>query len=92
MNDTDKIPPAPGYATFHGKGGYECERKRAIETLEAGKTYKVIGGTEHASVTYIELEGVKGDWNTALFDCDRETLPFTRMADRYIFGRKHPRP
>jgi hypothetical protein len=76
--------PAAGYAIFHGLGGYECERKQAKATLEVGKAYKVIGGTEHSCVTYIELEGIEGDWNTALFDCDRKTLPFTRMADRYI--------
>lgn len=76
--------PTAGYAIFHGRGGYECERKRASESLEVGKSYKVTGGTEHSCVTYIELEGIPGDWNTALFDCDRETLPFTRMVDRYI--------
>ena len=80
-----KSNPEAGHVVFRDRGGYPCERKKASEILEVGRSYKVTGGVEHSCVTYINLEGVEGSWNTALFDCDRETLPFTRMADRYFF-------
>lgn len=77
------IEVPPGHVVFHGNGGLDSEREWAAKFLEVGRTYKAIGGEEHGFVAYIELEGLEGQrWNTSLFHCDRESLPFTRLADR----------
>jgi hypothetical protein len=80
MSGESKSMAAAGYAIFRGENGYPKEKARALETLEVGKAYRVTGGEQYSSITCIELEGISGVWNTALFDCDLETLPIERMG------------
>jgi len=58
------------WTTFTGAGGYSNERKRAAEVFEVGKLYRIAGGNIGNNVTYLKLYGVKGAWNSCLFDAD----------------------
>jgi len=73
------------WATFHGKGGWDMERKAALEKFEIGQDYKIIGGREGQSSTYLTFEGIPGNWNSAMFEYDRETAPISRFYDNYKF-------
>lgn len=57
----------PMKVTFHGNGGYEGDRESAHKALEVGKEYLVIGGSMGQSITYYQLEGVAGLFNSVLF-------------------------
>ncbi len=61
--------------TFHGNGGWEGETERAKKSLEVGKQYLVIGGNMGQSVTYYELEGIKGRFNSVLFTGNPHDAP-----------------
>lgn len=68
----------PGHARFHGGGGYPAQREAAAGTLELGKVYRVVGGVMCGWNTDLELEGVPGTWNSALFDVDIKSCPLDR--------------
>lgn len=67
--------PRPGYAEFLGINGYDIERLKALETLQVGHSYRVTGGSMGHSSTKITLEGIKGNWNSVMFDVDLNTCP-----------------
>jgi hypothetical protein len=49
--------------------GRSSENEKAREALTVGKTYLVLGVEIGQSCSYVSLYGVKGDFNTVLFDC-----------------------
>jgi hypothetical protein len=62
-------------AKFHGNGGYRTERERASRIFEPGRVYRVTGGTMGRSHSELEIEGVDGLWNSALFDVNLAECP-----------------
>lgn len=73
MNRKHTKPPMK--VTFHGNGGYEGERDYARKALEVGKEYLVIGGTMGQSITYYQLEGIEGHFNSVLFTGNPHEAP-----------------
>ena len=70
-----ELATTPCYAVFHGKGGYDHERKRAVETFRVGEKYRITGGREDRFHTDLEFEGVPGRWNSVLFAYDEDAAP-----------------
>lgn len=68
-----------GFAVFHGNGGYDAERSRAIKFFTVGEGYKVTGGQVGQSHTYINIEGIDGKWNSCLFFGDMLTWPIESL-------------
>jgi hypothetical protein len=74
------------YATFLGKHGYDLQLKKALDLLEVGKKYKVIGGDYGAfSTTYILEDFPKDRFNSVMFDADLgvESILFHSYAEYY---------
>lgn len=70
-----------GHARFHGLGGWPGEASMAAAVLEHGKIYRVTGGSIGQSTTALELEGVPGNFNSAMFDLDPGTCPLRHPYD-----------
>jgi hypothetical protein len=71
----ERLRVAAGHARFTGQNGQDFERSLALNTLEVGRVYRVIGGEIGRNCTYLELEGdlPKRRWNSVMFDCDTDT-------------------
>jgi hypothetical protein len=67
---------------YTGNGGYPSEIERANKVFTKGQQYKVTGGWMSSSYTALEIEGVPGKWNSALFKCNihKMDLPSSFMV------------
>jgi hypothetical protein len=63
------------WAIFHGRGGYDLERERALKTFRIGGNYRIIGGAIGLSITRLEIEGIEGSWNSVFFSYDSSIAP-----------------
>lgn len=86
----EQYPVEPGHAIFHGNGGYDSDMERAAGVFTVGKTYKVIGGSMSQSSSRLVLEGVEGEWNSALFHVDIFACP--AIENPYAFLTEEPLP
>ena len=53
---------------YTGNGGFQMERDRANKVFVVGQEYEVVGGTIYSWVSEFVIDGIKGTWNTTLFD------------------------
>jgi hypothetical protein len=74
MSDPEDTNP-PCYAVFNGYGGWPAENRRANETFIVGHEYRITGGSIKKWSTSLTIEGFEGEWNSVLFDYDKETAP-----------------
>ena len=66
------------WATFTCAGGYDYEQVMANRNFVIGQKYKILSGEEGRSYTKLALEGVEGEWNSALFNFDRDSAPLVQ--------------
>lgn len=74
-----KENPLDGYwTTFHGEGGYPNEIEAAKKIFEVGKRYRIVGGSIGNNSSRLIIDGVKGSWNSCLFDVKIHDVPILR--------------
>lgn len=73
MNTPKNLQPC--YAIFHGEGGYDNEREKALATFRIGGQYKIIGGSCDRCSTSLEIDGHPGNWNSVMFHYDSQIAP-----------------
>jgi len=78
------VDRTPCYAIFHGESGYPFQREEALQVFVPGKQYKIIGGEIGSSFTYLEIEGVEGQWNSVMFHYDEELLPVSNPYAKLV--------
>jgi hypothetical protein len=66
------------WAIFTCAGGYDYEQVMAKRNFVIGQKYKILSGKEGRSYTRLTLDGIEGEWNSALFDFDRDSAPLVQ--------------
>ncbi len=66
------------WAIFTCAGGYDYEQVMAKRNFVIGQKYKILSGKEGRSYTRLTLDGIEGEWNSVLFDFDRDSAPLVQ--------------
>jgi hypothetical protein len=70
MTHPEDVPlnSAPGTrVVFHGIGGYPADHEKAHSALVVGETYTLASIVVGDWISYLQLEGIRGSFNTVLF-------------------------
>ncbi len=69
----------PATTKYTGIGGYPGESEAASKVFTVGQEYKIAKVHQGQSNTTLVIEGVKGGWNSVLFDFhDAENRRYAR--------------
>lgn len=69
----------PTTTKYKGTGGYPGESEEASKVFTVGQEYKIAKVHQGQSSTTLVIEGVKGGWNSVLFDFhDAENQEYRR--------------
>jgi len=67
---------------YTAEGGYPHEIEKADKVFTRGQKVVIVGGRVGSFRTVVKIEGVEGDFNSCLFDANKEEL-FKKLPSEY---------